>query len=74
LKSRVREIRKHGSVSGVGRNPYVYSTVPFILAYPGGNKYILQDIINKVCPTGCDGNWKTTEVIKQIIETQYSGQ
>ncbi len=54
------------------------SYVPLIVAYPGGNKYELEPIINNTegCSVdqGCDGNWRTTEIIKEIIETQYSGQ
>ena len=47
------------------------SYVPMIVAYPGGNKKDLETLINNVCPTGCEGNWKVTDLIKKIIEKQY---
>jgi hypothetical protein len=54
------------------------SYVPLIIAYPGGNKYELEPIINNTegCSVdqGCDGNWLTTDIIKEIIQTQYAGQ
>jgi len=54
------------------------SYVPFIVAYPGGNKYELEPHINNTegCDTvqGCDGNWRVTDLIKTIIEKQYSSQ
>jgi len=54
------------------------SYVPLILAYPGGNRYELEPLINSTescnVTLGCDGNWRTTDLIKKIIETQYSGQ
>jgi len=54
------------------------SYVPLIVTYPGGNRYELEPLINNTegCDVtqGCDGNWRTTEIIKEIIETQYSGQ
>ena len=54
------------------------SYVPLILAYPGGNKKVLEDIINYTggCSTsaGCDGNWRVTDLIKKIIENQYPAQ
>ncbi len=51
------------------------SYVPFIVAYPGGNKSELDPFLNVVCPDGqCEGNWKLSDIVKQIIETQYSGQ
>jgi hypothetical protein len=51
------------------------SYVPFIVSYPGGNKFELDPLIQKVC-TGnlCEGNWKAKELISEIIKTQYSGQ
>jgi hypothetical protein len=50
--------------------------VPFIVSYPGGNAEELKPAISAVCnsTTTCDGNWKATDLIKKIIETQYSGQ
>lgn len=51
------------------------SYVPLILSYPGGNAAELDKPIEEVCPgKQCDGNWKATDLIKKIIETQYSGQ
>lgn len=51
------------------------SYVPFIVAYPSGNKSELEPFITKVCPDmKCEGNWKVTDLIKTIIETQYSNQ
>jgi hypothetical protein len=54
------------------------SYVPFIVSYPGGNKAELEDILKKpeVCGSvdSCPGNWKATDLIRKVIETQYSGQ
>jgi hypothetical protein len=54
------------------------SYVPLILAYPGGNKKALADIIDDTdyCDVteGCDGNWNVTDLIKTIIQTQYGTQ
>ncbi len=54
------------------------SYVPLILAYPGGNKYELQDILDNVegCETvdgetRCEGNWKVMDVIKELVSGQY---
>jgi len=51
------------------------SYVPFIVTYPGGNKFEIEPIINNTegCSTdsGCDGNWRVTDLIKTIINTQY---
>jgi len=52
------------------------SYVPFIFAYPGGNKKEIGDITQKdtVCKTdysNCKGNWKLTDVVKEIILEQY---
>ena len=52
------------------------SYVPLIIAYPGGNKSELEPFINKdtTCPQSkCEGNWKTTDIILEIIKQQYSG-
>jgi len=50
------------------------SYVPFIVAYPGGNKNAIDNAVNTVCSNNkCNGNWKLPELVKQIIETQYSG-
>ena len=48
--------------------------VPFILAYPGGNKAVIDEFMDKVseCPGGqCQGNWNVTDVIKEIVSLQY---
>ncbi len=53
------------------------SYVPLILAYPGGNKVEIEKIMKDVsaCPKGvCEGNWNTTDIIKEIIIRQYGEQ
>ena len=55
------------------------SYVPFIFAYPGGNKIEIEQILkaDSLCKqdySECKGNWKLTDTVKKIIETQYSGQ
>jgi len=59
----------HGSLNGSD------SYVPFIASYPGGNRYELDPIIKKteVCGSqkACDGNWKVTDLIKEITNIQY---
>lgn len=52
------------------------SYVPFILAYPGGNKTEIETILKKdtVCKTDyseCKGNWKLTDIIKETILEQF---
>ncbi len=57
------------------------SYVPFILAYPGGNSFELNTIIDRqsvypteqsVCPSfQCEGNWKLTDIVKEIMKIQY---
>jgi hypothetical protein len=52
------------------------SYVPFILSYPGGNKTALEKILQKesLCKTdysNCKGNWKLSDVVKEIILEQY---
>ena len=50
------------------------SYVPLILAYPGGNKKEIDEIMKDVtaCPNSqCEGNWNTTDIIKEIIKRQY---
>jgi len=52
------------------------SYVPLILAYPGGNKKEIEDILRKdtLCKTDysdCRGNWKLTDIVKEIIREQY---
>jgi hypothetical protein len=54
------------------------SFVPFIVAYPGGNKMVLETYINNTqgcsLAQGCDGNWKVTDLIQTIVQNQYSSQ
>ena len=51
------------------------SYVPLIMAYPGGNKYELEPLIDNTdgCATGegCDGNWRVHDLIKTSVERQY---
>jgi hypothetical protein len=57
------------------------SYVPLILSYPGGNRTEIEKIVDRhsvdtnaqsICPNlQCDGNWKVTDIIKEIIRTQY---
>jgi hypothetical protein len=53
------------------------SYVPFILAYPGGNKNEIEKIIKEegACKedySNCKGNWKLVDVVKEIISIQYN--
>ncbi len=51
------------------------SYVPLIVSYPGGNKFELDPLIQRVCTDNlCEGNWKVKDLISEIIKTQYSGQ
>jgi hypothetical protein len=51
------------------------SYVPFIVAYPGGNKLEFNGMLTNVCPNNtCEGNWVLSDLIKKIVETQYSSQ
>jgi hypothetical protein len=54
------------------------SYVPLIVAYPGGTKKVLGNIIDNTpgckVATGCDGNWRVTDLIKKLIENQYPVQ
>ncbi len=48
------------------------SYVPFIISYPGGNRYELERIVKRVCPDfKCRYNWKLTELVLEIIRSQY---
>ncbi|OGW50685.1 MAG: hypothetical protein A2Z50_07620 [Nitrospirae bacterium RBG_19FT_COMBO_42_15] len=52
------------------------SYVPLIVAYPGGNKKEIDDILKKdtACKddySGCKGNWKLSDIVKEIISGQY---
>jgi len=52
------------------------SYVPFIVSYPGGNKYEIESILksDEVCGSDyslCKGNWKLPDVVKKIINMQY---
>jgi hypothetical protein len=52
------------------------SYVPFIVAYPRGNKYEIEPFIYGIegCDIvqGCDGNWRVTDLIKTIVSKQYN--
>jgi hypothetical protein len=51
--------------------------VPFIIAYPGGNKSEVEPMIKETtgCTIqGCDGNWRVTDLIKTMIRKQYSSE
>lgn len=51
------------------------SYVPFIVSYPGGNKFEIEPLINTECPDGrCEGNWKLSDIVQKIIKTQYPSQ
>jgi hypothetical protein len=53
------------------------SYVPFIIAYPGGNKSEVEPMIKETtgCTIqGCDGNWRVTDLIKTMIRKQYSSE
>jgi hypothetical protein len=50
--------------------------VPFIIAYPGGNKYEVEAILKSadVCDidySKCKGNWKLPDIVREIIKEQY---
>jgi len=50
------------------------SYVPLIVAYPGGNKQEIGPILESdtLCPKEkCEGNWKVTDIILEIIKRQY---
>ncbi len=52
------------------------SYVPFIFAYPGGNKTEIENILKKdtVCSSdysNCKGNWKLSDIVREIISEQY---
>jgi len=54
------------------------SYAPFIVSYPGGNKNEIQPFLDNVqgcnSTSGCEGNWKATALVKEIIRTQYNPQ
>ena len=53
------------------------SYVPLILTYPGGNRTEVEKLLQKVkvCPAGqCAGNWNMTDIVKEIINSQYATQ
>lgn len=59
----------HGSLNGSD------SFVPLVTAYPGGNRSELTDILRAAEQSGTyEGNWIVPELIKGILENQYSGQ
>gem|GEM_PF-3342795 len=52
------------------------SYVPLIVSYPGGNKKEIEEILQRdtLCKqdySGCRGNWRVTDIIKEIITEQY---
>jgi hypothetical protein len=52
------------------------SYVSFIVAYPGGNKNEMEQMLegNTLCKpdySECKGNWKLTNIVKEIISRQY---
>ena len=80
MKARTADSELNRYTSGVackswhgGLNPSD-SYVPLIVAYPGGNKKEIEPLISGACPTGCEGNWKATDLIKTIISKQYGAQ
>jgi hypothetical protein len=51
------------------------SYVAFIVSYPGGNKSEIDPFLTTACPSNsCDGNWKLTDLIKEINNKQYPEQ
>ena len=54
------------------------SYIPFIVAYPGGNKFEIQPLIDSTdgcnSATGCDGNWRVTDLTKTILQKQFGSQ
>lgn len=49
------------------------SFVPMILSYPSGNSFEIKSIIDtsSICKgMQCEGNWKATDIIKSLVETQ----
>jgi hypothetical protein len=52
------------------------SYVPFIVSYPGGNKYEMENILKNdtVCNAdyvNCRNNWKLPNIVRGIISEQY---
>lgn len=52
------------------------SYVPMIVAYPGGTKSTLETLLKRdtICGSGyskCNGNWKLTDIVKELISEQY---
>jgi len=52
------------------------SYVPFIVSYPGGNKYEMEKIVKKddICNAdygNCKNNWKLPSIVRGIISEQY---
>jgi hypothetical protein len=54
------------------------SYVPYIVAYPGGNKLEIKPFIDTTpgcnSASGCDGNWRVTDLIKTIVQMQFGSQ
>ena len=50
------------------------SYVPLIVAYPGGTKSTLDNLLLNVCGSDyskCKGNWNLTDIVKELISNQY---
>jgi hypothetical protein len=52
------------------------SYVPLIISYPGGNRYEIEKMTKKeaLCKedySNCKGNWKVTDIVKEVITEQY---
>lgn len=52
------------------------SYVPLIVAYPGGTKATIENLLQRdeVCKSdysNCKGNWKLTDIVKELITEQY---
>lgn len=52
------------------------SYVPLIVAYPGGTKSTLETLLQRDNACGsnyskCIGNWKLTDIVKELISEQY---
>jgi hypothetical protein len=59
----------HGSLNSTD------SYVPLIVAYPGGNKYEMQLLIDTTqgcnSTAGCDGNWRVRDLINSMVKKQF---
>jgi len=80
FKDFIRDSPENRYTSGVGCKAWHGSLnesdsyVPFVIGYPGGNKFEVWELLRDVtaCPSYvCEGNWNVTDVIKGIIGKQY---